>query len=382
MVRKSSDTVFDKLHKVVKQRHEEGHFGKRPKKIEKKVPKHILKKQLKKEKTWWEKYKKEAAIKELKGISKELHKPEAAKKQPARGEVFNTLKIRDIAVGRTEKKTAFLDFFTRAKSKEVKKKVESKIIYDFFRKSKKKEPPKILSLIKTRPTEEPKFKIPIAPGELTKKILVDTIMSRNPISVDISAPIEEVLNLILKYNIRGVPVTQNGKVVGIIEEDDIINYFEKRIPMSEGAIRLRHKEIDELSERPISDLHPKRLVILSPNDSLEKAIKALYETDIGRICVMEEDKLVGLVTRDDVVKALMKSTISMHIITSEVMHTDIDRLLELIEEKGRVTIDEASEKLKVDRQMIEEWAAILEEHSLITVEYPIIGTVELVKKEE
>jgi CBS domain-containing protein len=315
-------------------------------------------------------------------MGKKWHKPEAAKKRPVHEDVFDTLKIRDIAAGRTEKKTAFLDFFTRAKSKEIKKKVENKIIYDFFRKSKKKEPPKILSLIKTRPAEEPKFKIPIAPEELTKKIIIDTIMSRNPISVDISAPIEEVLSLILKYNIRGVPVTQNGKVVGIIEEDDIINYFEKRIPMSEGAIRLRHKEIDELSERPISDLHPKRLVILSPNDSLEKAIKALYETDIGRICVMEEDKLVGLVTRDDVVKALMKSTISMHIITSEVMHTDIDRLLELIEEKGRVTIDEASEKLKVDRQMIEEWAAILEEHALITVEYPVIGTVELVKKEE
>lgn len=443
MVRKPKEDVFDRLHKVVKKRKEEGHFGKKPEKKEKRVPKQILKKRLKKDKRWWAQYRKEvakrpnpaeewdsywqrekeAATLESKKIRRnweatkalerkrdetadamrrkiptwwEKHQQEVANRslhieqvkkhqkgivQKTHKEVFNALKIRDVSTLRSEKRTAFLDFFTKAKKKEIKKKVETKIIHDLFKKSKKREPAKLLGILTAKPSEEPKLKIPKAPEEITKKILVDSIMSRNPISVDIEAPIEEVLNLILRYDIRGVPVTQNGKVIGIIEEGDIIDYFEKKVPMTEGAIRLHHKEIDDLSSKPISELRPKRLIVLSPNDSLEKAIKALYESGVGRLCVMDENKLVGLVTRDDVVKALMKSTISMHVITSEIMHTDIDRLLALIEEKSRINVDQAAEQLHIDKAMIEEWAAILEDHSLITVEYPVIGTVELVKKE-
>lgn len=60
--------------------------------------------------------------------------------------------------------------------------------------------------------------------------------------------------------------------------------------------------------------------------------------------------------------------------------TDIDRLYELINQKGKLTISEISEGFGISKEMAEEWGKILEEHNLITLNYPPFGELELCKK--
>jgi len=55
------------------------------------------------------------------------------------------------------------------------------------------------------------------------------------------------------------------------------------------------------------------------------------------------------------------------------LETDVDRLLNLIKEKGEISISEAAKKFGVEEGKIEEWGKILEEHKLIKMHYPPIG---------
>lgn len=60
--------------------------------------------------------------------------------------------------------------------------------------------------------------------------------------------------------------------------------------------------------------------------------------------------------------------------------TTIDGLLDYINEKGRITIKDASAKFHVPEKKIEEWAAILEENDLIKINYSLFAKPLLEKK--
>jgi len=61
------------------------------------------------------------------------------------------------------------------------------------------------------------------------------------------------------------------------------------------------------------------------------------------------------------------------------VETSIDRLYELVEQHGKVKINDAlAAKLKVNKTQIEQWAMILEEHNLMELRYPTIGEPEII----
>jgi CBS domain-containing protein len=63
-------------------------------------------------------------------------------------------------------------------------------------------------------------------GQITAKQLndrrVDQIMSPNPISVGVEAPIEEVIDLMESHGIKRIPVLADGRVVGIISRANLL----------------------------------------------------------------------------------------------------------------------------------------------------------------
>jgi hypothetical protein len=60
--------------------------------------------------------------------------------------------------------------------------------------------------------------------------------------------------------------------------------------------------------------------------------------------------------------------------------TDLDRLYELINEKGKVTLSDVMVGFNVSEEMAQRWAKILESHSMIIINYPPFGEVQLCKK--
>ncbi len=62
------------------------------------------------------------------------------------------------------------------------------------------------------------------------------------------------------------------------------------------------------------------------------------------------------------------------------LQTDVDKLIKLIKDKGRVSITQAARELRVGRSLIEEWADFLEDEGIITKEYKLTDTI-LIPKE-
>ncbi|MEA3361933.1 MAG: IMP dehydrogenase [Thermodesulfobacteriota bacterium] len=106
----------------------------------------------------------------------------------------------------------------------------------------------------------------------------------DPITMDPDQKIFEALEVMKKYRISGVPVTKNGKLVGIMTNRDL--RFETNLTQSIGDVMTKDK-----------------LVTVPPGTTLEEAKYHLHEHRIEKLLVVDDDyALKGLITIKDIEK--------------------------------------------------------------------------------
>ncbi len=106
------------------------------------------------------------------------------------------------------------------------------------------------------------------------------------ISISPSSTVKDVLYLVKTTGHLGFPVVENGKLVGIVTLSDV-----NKVP-------------DDVKDTmKIEEIMAKKLISVSPSDSLEDALKLLISHDVGRLPVVSDGKLIGIITRSDIMRA-------------------------------------------------------------------------------
>ena len=121
--------------------------------------------------------------------------------------------------------------------------------------------------------------------------MADTIrdvMTENPSSVEASATVQEAAQLMDKEDIGNVLVVENGEVQGIVTDRDIVVRVIAQGNGPDASVR----------EACTTDVQT-----LSPDDSIEDAIKKMEEGDVRRLPVVDDGKPVGIVSLGDLAKA-------------------------------------------------------------------------------
>ncbi len=120
--------------------------------------------------------------------------------------------------------------------------------------------------------------------EVTKVKKFESGMIVDPVTVDPEQKLIDALKLMKKHNISGVPVTKNGKLVGILTHRDL--RFEKNL------------------DQKVKKLMTKgNLVTVPEGISLDESKELLHEHKIEKLLVVDEDqRLKGLITIKDIEK--------------------------------------------------------------------------------
>jgi len=129
----------------------------------------------------------------------------------------------------------------------------------------------------------------------------------------------KVAKIFSQKNISGAPVVENGKVVGVISETDIIKFIRMKFPSSIATPQLSllilnflkntfgfREEVKKVSKLRVKDLMSKKVVSISPKASILEAAEKMEKFDVQRLPVIEKGKLVGIISRADLVKTLIK----------------------------------------------------------------------------
>ncbi len=147
---------------------------------------------------------------------------------------------------------------------------------------------------------------------------IRSLMTKNVITVIPSMNIHKVAELFIENDIGGAPVIdETGELLGIIEEEAIIFQDKKVhlptfIHLSFGFITLGVKKFEEevkkITAQTVGEIMDKDFLSISADTSLEDAATLMIEHDRYYCPVVEEKKLVGVITKKDIVKAIAKET--------------------------------------------------------------------------
>jgi CBS domain-containing protein len=127
---------------------------------------------------------------------------------------------------------------------------------------------------------------------MTKSVLVE-----NP-----DCPLRVATKVMVENHFRRIPIVSGNVFFGIITATDFIRYI------GTGKIfsQLITGNVDEVMNVPIRDLMTTDLLMTTPETPLEELAEIMVQRGIGGVPVIEDEKLVGLVTEYDMVCALSK----------------------------------------------------------------------------
>jgi CBS domain-containing protein len=127
---------------------------------------------------------------------------------------------------------------------------------------------------------------------------VSELMSKNVVVATPETSILEAERLMVKNGFRRLPVVSEGKVVSVVTVTDILRFF------SSGRVfqRLRSGAIDQVLQTPAIETATGEVVMVECNIDAGEAAKIMLEKGVGTMPVLENEKMVGMITERDFFK--------------------------------------------------------------------------------
>lgn len=158
---------------------------------------------------------------------------------------------------------------------------------------------------------------------------VKDYMSKRVVYLKPEDTIFKAAQVFCKRGISGAPVVDSSKtkrIVGVMSESDVVKFmgtkicnvksvlsnlayqslslmFLQFINLGKNHLSLK-KRFDKLSKIRVKDLMSKRVVSVSPEDSIFDAAEKMDAKKVNRLPVVKKRKLVGIIARADLVRAL------------------------------------------------------------------------------
>lgn len=121
-------------------------------------------------------------------------------------------------------------------------------------------------------------------------------MTRNVITVSRGDTLKFASNVLHENRIHQLPVVEGGELIGFVSGTDIRNStFETSTMTDLGKIVVKNKTVGEIMTRDV--------ITVSPWDTVEDALLIFYKRRLGALPVVEGKKLVGIITKADVLGA-------------------------------------------------------------------------------
>jgi len=149
---------------------------------------------------------------------------------------------------------------------------------------------------------------------------VREIMTTAVITVNPDTTVGELADILAKNKISGVPVVDGeGRVLGMVSEADIILqdadlHFPYYIQFLESVIYLQsvHKFEERFRKQigsKVSEIMTEEVVSATPEATVREVATLMADRNVNRLPVTENGRLVGIVTRGDIVRAIAQQKV-------------------------------------------------------------------------
>ena len=149
---------------------------------------------------------------------------------------------------------------------------------------------------------------------------VKDVMNSDVVSCRPDDEISNAAKLLKEHDISGLPVVDEGKVVGIVTEADVLKLLEVPehgglwLPSPFEVFEIPIRELinwedtkhmlTDIGSKPISDIMESEVYTISAESSIEDASSIMVKHKVNRLPVLDDGELVGIITRGDIIRGL------------------------------------------------------------------------------
>lgn len=167
-------------------------------------------------------------------------------------------------------------------------------------------------------------------------MLVHEVMTREPVTVSPATSTKDALILLDRHSITSMPVVDaGGAVVGVVSEADLVR--DALAPDPRAHLLTVSDERHHQAQR-VEDVMTRHPVTVPADLDLAEATELIISTAVKSVPVVQDARLVGMVSRRDVVHALARSDADIAAQVGELYRSlDVDWLVDV--QDGDVTVD-------------------------------------------
>lgn len=126
---------------------------------------------------------------------------------------------------------------------------------------------------------------------------VSTIMVTDLVTVNPEATLREVKEIFDNHSFHHIPVVNFRKIVGIVSRTDFDRFV--------GGLKRSNESLDALDDTRVEEIMTKGLGKLEPDDRINVALEIFSKNWFHALPVVQNDELVGIVTTQDIIRALL-----------------------------------------------------------------------------
>lgn len=149
-------------------------------------------------------------------------------------------------------------------------------------------------------------------------MLVKDLFNKDVISISKDSSIEEAAKLMTEKEIGGLPVVdEDNSLVGIITEKDMLDRHKKILPIPYinvlGALFYledpgrANEELKKSLAYKVEEIMKTPVTSVSPEDDIDTVLSFMVNHGYNRIPVEEEGRLVGIISRNDLLKGIVNN---------------------------------------------------------------------------
>lgn len=130
-------------------------------------------------------------------------------------------------------------------------------------------------------------------------------MNAHPVTVHPDESATRARALLEKFRINQLPVISEGRLIGILTDRDLRDAFPSVFSAAAGPTGRARGDADPDRMR-VSNLMTTNVLTASPDDAMQVAAALMRQERIGALPVVQDDRVVGILTRSDVLAAFLR----------------------------------------------------------------------------
>jgi CBS domain-containing protein/mannitol/fructose-specific phosphotransferase system IIA component (Ntr-type) len=139
--------------------------------------------------------------------------------------------------------------------------------------------------------------------EVPAQITVRDLMTEQPLTVSPDALLRDAALFMVRADVEGLPVVdENDRVVGMLSERELMRHLLSHYLQGPGS-----KRPASTTRRLVRDVMTRQVLCVSPEQPLAEVASLMTNKDVDRVPVVFEGRLIGFLTRGDIVRKLIGS---------------------------------------------------------------------------